>query len=572
MQLRYYQEEAIQAILDYGNNNEGNPLVDIATGGGKSLIMADLTRRFIEDWQGMRVMSLTHVAELIKQNYEEFLGVMPFADAGIFSAGLGQRRANSQVIFAGIQTVYNKAFQIGHIDVIEIDEAHLVPPNAATQYGRFIKDMKSINPDLRIVGFTATPYRLDSGLIIDGEDALFDEIVYTYGIAQGVRDGYLTGLSTKATEFEYDVTGVGKLGGDFKRNVLQAAVDGADKNRVVVDEIVAKGRDKRSWLMFCSGVEHALHIRDEIRSRGIDCETVTGDTPKGERRDILEALKNYELRSVTNNSVLTTGTNIKGVDLIGGLRPTLSPSLYSQMMGRGTRVIYAANMPLDTAEERIAAIAAGPKPTCLVLDFAKLVDKHGPVDMINPKAPGKGTGEAPFKICPQDMGGCGEKLHTTVRECDKCGHEFEFDDQPKIETRSADAPIMSIAEPEWRKVSFRTFRYHEGKGDKPPTVKVTYMMGVKPVNEWVCPEHKGFPKSKADKLWSKHGGLLPFPVTVLEWLDRQNELKETEEVQIQPSGRYWVPVDHKVGGMLDNVAEAANDNEISYDMDDEIPF
>lgn len=954
MQLRYYQEEAIQAIFDYWGNNDGNPLVDISTGGGKSLIMADLTRRLIEGWPDMRVMSLTHVSELIKQNFEEFVGICPFADAGIFSAGLGQRNAHSQVIFAGIQTVYNKAFQIGHIDVIEIDEAHLVPPNQTTQYGRFIKDMLSINPDLKIVGFTATPYRMDSGLLTDGKEALFDEIVYTYGIGEGVRDGYLTQLSTKGTDFEYDLKGVGKLGGDYKKNVLQTAVDSQDKNKAVVDEIVSKGANRRSWLAFCSGVEHAYHIRDEIRSRGISCETITGDTPKDERRQILEDFKSYKLRAVTNNSVLcldekteiltrtgwvgiddmsedhliaawdddhsieftppelivrrdrlpgekmvsvkgvrndirvtanhrmihskknggwsvsqaedlvdkrmyipvsgvcdpeeitinsdditrekirlringtsfnnrkrgmkdgeawraavrqtyrlasfrpkspselteadcnfigfwlgdgtlsprcefsqstvypyiidwfdnvlaecgythsrsemdgkgkqndyirwsiargtgggcqatnngyhevepylnkegsdllwglsreqldwvmygfwmadgnhakgdtkpkcgtrisatqlnlfeklqavgacrglrmsikkiplrnlihtpqyslcwrecsrvelvtnrlsfehewkeervwcvtsstgrlitrrgglvsvvgnTTGFNHKGVDLIAALRPTLSASLYVQMIGRGTRAIYAPNMPLDTPDERRAAIAAGRKPNCLVLDFARLVNEHGPVDCVDPKRPGKGDGEAPFKLCPQEEGGCGEKVHTTTRECPTCGFEFEFDTQPKIETRAADAPIMSIAEPEWREVSMRTFRFHEGKGEKPPTVKVTFMCGLTAINEWICPQHKGFPKNKADRFWQTHGGQMPFPNNVLEWIERQNELTETGGIQVEPNGRYWNVIRHAAN---DNGPDGDNNNEpvdMSDLLDDEIPF
>ncbi|MGF0520604.1 DEAD/DEAH box helicase [Agrobacterium pusense] len=300
-------------------------------------------------------------------------------------------------------------------------------------------------------------------------------------------------------------------------------------------------------------------MRDEIRSRGISCEMISGETPKDERRRIIEDFKSYKIRALTNNSVLTTGFNHKGVDLIAALRPTLSVSLYVQMMGRGTRVIYAPGMPLDTPQERIAAIKAGPKPSCLVLDFAGLVDKHGPVDMVQPKTPNKGDGEAPVKVCPFEVedkngrSGCGEKVHASARTCSCCGYEFDIDDSPKITATAADTPIMSTAEPEPRTVTSRSFYYHEGKGDKPPSVKVSYMVGMTAINEWVCPQHSGFPKSKADRYWRAHGGKMPFPRTVMEWIERQSELADTVEITVKPRQKYWDVVGHVVGAANDNL-------------------
>ncbi len=597
MGLRYFQEEAVEALFDYWSEEPGNPLIDLATGTGKSMVMATVIQRLCQGWPDMRIMVVTHVAELIEQSFLELIGVWKNAPAGIFSAGLNRRDARSQIIFAGIQTVWNKADLIcgarivdgekvfdRPIDVVLVDECHLIPKNSDTQYGQFFRVMREVNPDLKIVGLTATPFRLDSGRLDQGDDRMFDRVVYTYGIADGVRDGYLAPLSSKHTAMELNTKGVGKLGGDFKQSALQAAVDQMDVTRAAVDEIVAKGADKRSWLCFCSGVEHAEHVRDEIRSRGISCETITGDTPKEERRRIIEDFKAYRIRALTNNSVLTTGFNHKGVDLIAALRPTLSASLYLQMMGRGTRVLYAPGMSLETPEERRAAIAAGPKPSCLVLDFAGLVDKHGPVDMVEPKEPGTGDGEAPMKICPQDgfdkhgAPGCGEKLHASARVCTCCGFEFDIDDSPKISANAADVPIMTMAEPESRMVTSRTFRFHEGKGDKPPSVKVTYMSGMTAINEWLCPEHSGFAKSKADRFWMAHGGQRPFPRAVLHWLERQSELKETVEITIKPRDRYWDVVGHVVGGYAaanDNDEPAANDNRPAYMQEpgwDDIPF
>lgn len=583
LQLRHYQEEAENAVFDYWSTTAGNPLVDLATGCGKSLLMASLIKRLVEGWRDMRILVATHVAELIEQNYLELLGIWPFAPAGIFSAGLGRRDARSQIIFAGIQTVHSKAALIGHIDVLMVDECHLIPTNSNTMYGRFIAALRAINPDMKILGLTATPYRLDTGRLDEGDDRLFDQIVYTYGIADGVADGYLAPLSSKATATTFDMKGVGRQGGDYKQSALQAAVDKMDVTRSAVDEIFAKGADRKSWLCFCSGVDHAEHVRDEIRSRGISCEMISGETPKDERRRIIEDFKSYKIRALTNNSVLTTGFNHKGVDLIAALRPTLSVSLYVQMMGRGTRVIYAPGMPLDTPQERVAAIKAGPKPSCLVLDFAGLVDKHGPVDMVQPKTPNKGDGEAPVKVCPFDVEdkngrfGCGEKVHASAHTCSCCGYEFDIDDSPKITATAADTPIMSTAEPEPRTVTSRSFYYHEGKGDKPPSVKVSYMSGMNAINEWICPQHQGFPKSKADRYWRAHRGKMPFPKTVLEWIERQSELADTVEITVKPRQKYWDVVGHVVGAANDNRVSPANDNAPKEEdwrvlMDDDVPF
>lgn len=588
-QLRTYQQEAEEAVFDYWSAEPGNPLVVMATGTGKSLSMASLIKRLCGNWPDMRVLVAAHVAELIEQNFLELDGIWPLAPSGIYSAGLGRRDATAQIIFAGIQTVHNKAAEIGHVDVLMVDECHLIPFASNTMYRRFIDALRAINPDLKIVGLTATPYRLDSGRLDEGDDRLFDQVVYDYGISDGISDGYLCRLSSFPTATEYDLRGVGKLGGDYKQGALQHAVDKHGVNIAAVEETIAKGADRRSWLLFCAGVDHALHIRDALRERGVTAETITGETPKEERRQIIADFKSYRIRALTNNSVLTTGFNHKGVDLIGFMRPTLSVSLYVQMAGRGTRPLYAPGYPLDTTEERLAAIAASPKKNCLVLDFAKLVDKHGPVDMVAPKTPGKGDGDAPIKICPQEstdvngQAGCGEKVHASARTCPGCGFQFPENDKPKISAFAAAAPILSTEEGKWRPVQSRTFRFHEGKGEKPPTVKCTFMVGMTAMNTWLCPEHGGFATSKADRWWLAHGGQRPFPRSVMEWLERQNELLETAEVKITPNGRYWNIDECRPGterAANDNTPAAGNDNvpdghtreSWSRLMDDEIPF
>jgi DNA repair protein RadD len=301
-----------------------------------------------------------------------------------------------------------------------------------------------------------------------------------------------------------------------------------------------------------------------------------GTTHKGERRKIIEAYKAGKIWGICNDNVMSTGTNVPGIDLIVDCARTKSASRYVQRVGRGTRVIYPPKFDPEavSAEERRAAIASYIKPNCRYMDFAGNIAEHGPVDMIEPKRPTKGDGTAPIKICPQ----CEEQLHASLRVCWCCGHEFEIDDTPKLQTRPTDAPIISSVEPDWRRVTSRRFMFHEGKGGKIDSVKVVYMNGFTAINDWLGPAHTGFFKTKTDRYWINHGGLRPMPKTPLEFLERQGELKETAEISVVPNKKYWNVVDYKVGNFApanDNREPAANDNYVEdwrALVDDDVPF
>lgn len=539
LKLRDYQRQAVDSVFDYWRENDGSPLIVLPTGAGKALVIATFIRELLESYPDMRILCVTHVKELLTQNAQELLGVWPFAPVGFYSAGLGRKDAHAQIIFGGVQTIANKAERIGHIDLVLVDESHLMPRDAETQYGKLLDGLRRINPDLKLVGLTATPFRLGEGMLHEGEGAIFDAIAYDKPIGELIADGYLCRPVSKGMATGYDLTGVGKLGGDYKQRALQAAVDKMDVNRAVVDEIMSYGKDRKAWLLFCSGVEHAYHMRDEIRERGITCETVAGDTPAAERDKILADFKAGKIRAVTNNSVMTTGTNIPRIDLLAMCRPTLSASLYLQMVGRGLR------------------LSPG-KQDCLVLDFAGNVRKHGPIDAVVPSASRKGDGDAPIKQCPESEGGCGSLVYASAKCCPDCGYEFPIDTAPKISTQAEDVPIMSKGAPEPRAVRSRVFRVHPGKFGKPDTVKASYVCGVLTVNEWLCPGHgEGFARANADRYWRKHGGAEPPPRSVLEWLERQRELAATERVMVRPDGKYWSVVGHVAAAAEQKAAEAA---------------
>ncbi|MGH6885919.1 MAG: DEAD/DEAH box helicase [Geminicoccales bacterium] len=351
LQLRAYQRAAIDAIYAYYEKHSGNALICIPTAGGKSAVMAAFIQEVLAQWPDERIIILTHVRELISQNFAELIRLWPEAPAGIYSAGLNRRDVQAQILFAGIQSVHRKAYAIQRADLVLVDEAHLVPGQANATYRRLLRDLTRINPHLKTIGLTATPYRLDSGMLHTGPDSLFDDIAFEVSVRELIDQGYLAPLISKQTSTQLDVSGVATRGGEFIAGQLEAAVDQDPVTQAAIDEVVAYGRDRRSWLLFCAGVDHACHVSEAVRARGVSCATIFGHTAKTERDRIITAFKRGEVRALASMGVLTTGFNAPAVDLIAMLRPTKSTGLYVQMAGRGTR------------------LAPG-KDNCLVLDFA----------------------------------------------------------------------------------------------------------------------------------------------------------------------------------------------------------
>ena len=518
LSLRPYQRAAIDALYDYFAHNAGNPLVVMPTGTGKSLCIAGFVREAITAYADTRVLVLTHVRELIQQNFMALLRAWPEAPAGIYSASLSRRDIRAQVLFAGIQSIHRHAMAVQRCDLVLIDEAHLLGRNDSGMYRSFLKQLNEINAGLlKVVGFTATPYRLDSGMLHEGKDRLFTDIAYQVPVLDMIQQGYLCPVVPKQTETQLDVGGVGTRGGEFIAKDLEAAVDRDDVTRAAVTEIVQHGEGRGSWLVFCSGVAHARHVRDAIREHGITCETVTGDTPGPQRDATLTAYKAGRVRCVTNANVLTTGFDAPGTDLIALLRPTKSVGLYVQMVGRGTR------------------LAEG-KDDCLVLDFAGNTARHGPIDTVDgrkkePKS--EEPGEAPIKVCPK----CQALNHASVRHCIECDYEFP-PPEVKVATQAASNALLSTQQTAaWCDVTDIVYVRHEKPG-KPASLRVTYECGLARHSEWVCFEHTGFPREKAVSWWRRRAEHLPTPASVDDALTHVSALRRPIAIQVRQVGKY----------------------------------
>jgi DNA repair protein RadD len=474
LELRPYQSDAIDGLYQYWADKRGdNPLIVVPTGGGKSLIIGKL----IEDalsFPGTRILMLTHVAELIEQNAKELVGLLPGVDLGFYSASLGQKRLDRQVTFAGIQSIYDRAFDmVPPPDLVLIDEAHLVPKNTTTRYGKFLDDLRTCNSDVKVVGLTATPYRLDSGYLHKGKDAIFDGIAYDIPVGMLMDQGYLSPLVSKGAKAKIDLTNVGMRGGEFIESQLATAASDPELVKATVAEIVHFGADRKSWLVFASGVQHAEMIKAEMEAHGIDAEIVTGADNKTDRRDRIADFKAMRLRCLINIGVLTAGFNHPATDLVAMVRATASAGLYVQIAGRGTR------------------LAPG-KTDCLLLDFGGNVERHGFIDAVRvrDKTQGTGKGEAPAKECPD----CQTMVPAGSRYC-PCGHKFPDPELNHGKTAYGGAVLSSQVVAEWVDVDSVTYARHKKEG-KPDSIKVSYHCGLKTINEWLCPDHGGYAASR----------------------------------------------------------------------------
>ena len=532
MELRPYQIESVNALIDYWQSENGSALIDLPTGTGKSVVIAQIIK-LVAEHPGAKIVIATHVRELVQQNHDEFVGMFPEFKAvtGINSASLKRRDVDTQITFCSIQSVYKIAHNFNAIDVILVDEAHLMPRNDQTMYRKFLSDAMVCNPDCRLVGLTATPYRLDSGRLDEGDGKVFDKVVYTYNVGTAIEEGYLSPVTTRATKTHFDLSEVSVRGGEFVAGELESAVDKADVNDAAVKEILTHGADRRSWIVFCSGVQHASHIAELIREAGHSVGVILGDTPSDERSRMIAEFKAGKLRCLCGVSVLTTGFNAPAVDLVAMLRPTQSAGLYVQCIGRGTR------------------LSPG-KTDCLVLDFAQNIERFGPIDDIRVKKKGaKGEGDIPVKTCPE----CETYVHAAARICDCCGHEFPKPQPKIIETFSRAAILKKEAipsTPTWQLVTSMRFSRHQ-KAGSPDSLMVTYHCGFDSFKAWICVQHHGYAQQKAATWWKKMTGGTTPPKTVTEALERQHEIHTNVEIFTRKNGKFFEIVGERlVPGVL----------------------
>lgn len=526
MQLRAYQREAVDAVYEFLRTRDDNPCVVIPTAGGKTPVMATICRDAVQHWQG-RVLILAHVRELLEQAAEKLHLVAPDLPVGIYSAGLKRRDLGYAITIAGIQSVYEKACDVGPVDLVIVDEAHLIPPDGEGMYRTFLADAKQVNPQLRIIGMTATPFRMKSGTICAPENIL-NAVCFEIGVRELIVQGFLCPLRTKAGALKPDTEKLHVRGGEYIAGEVEDLMD--DDNHVLsaCREIIEHTQDRKSVLIFASGVRHGQHIcRVLVERHKVECGFVCGETLPFERDEALRRFRAGELKYLCNVNVLTTGFDAPNIDCVALVRPTLSPGLYYQMVGRGFRLHPG-------------------KTDCLVLDFGGNVLRHGPVDAIRiTDAASNGNGDAPAKECPQ----CHAVIAAGYANCPECGHEFPERNRRKHEATASSEGILSDQVTRTEHEVTETFYCVHVKRDAPPeaprTMRVDYRIGFNQyVSEWICFEHAGFPRRKAEHWWMQRS-VEPAPASVDEAVDL------AEAGALAPT--LAITVEHKTGEKFDRV-------------------
>jgi DNA repair protein RadD len=469
---RPYQTEAIEKLYQWFSENlTGNPCLIAPTGSGKSILTAMICKDALK-WHGTKVLMMSHVKEIIEQNAKKLMEYWPNAPLGVYCAALKRKELGNPITFGTINSLLRQGEKIGHIDLVIIDEAHRVSHKNEGGYRRLINHLMQINPGLRVIGLTATPFRLGHGTITNGDNTLFDDLIETVTIPELLAIGALAPLRSKHTGLTLDVSGVGTSKGDYKQDELQAAVDTEDNNQAIVQEMIERGRDRLHWMVFCTGVDHVNHITDLLNQNGVSAVAVTGELSTLERDFRIKQFTSGQVKALVNCEVLTTGFDFCDVDLLALLRPTKSVTLYLQICGRGMRI----KSHIDD---------------CLVLDFAGLVATHGPVTnpYIKEKRPTKGDGTPPTRVCND----CGEICHAAAKECSHCG--FLFPEPEKKEFHlDADADIMGDDLNKLHELTVRdwTWRVQQSKSNGRDMLKVTYYgqyYSDPPITEFLCVLH-----------------------------------------------------------------------------------
>lgn len=407
---RPYQQAVIDKAINHCRSSNNPAVIDSCVSSGKTLMICYVTAHVVS--KNGRVLNITHVKELIVDAIESYAG---HSDFGICAASLNKKEIHKQVTFASIQTLANQLKKFEKVDLIQIDECHRVnDSNEKTAYIKVIKHFQKLNSKVRIVGWSGTPFRLNTGLLV-GKKRLFKKIIATVYIKDLLKLGFVTKpITPHSTSESYDFSSLEIKRGSYQEKDLNNVTHDERLTKVIIDDVIEKCHDRKKVIIFASTLQHAREIQGYLpagKSVYID-----GSLNNTDRAHVLHQFHNNpNVQYLVNKDLLGTGYSFNEISAVVILRPTESLALLIQLIGRGLRLLLG-------------------KEDCLILDYAGNFDDINELlsnENIKSIAPKNKKDMDECIICPD----CGLFNGEYTRRC-KCGFWFISKECPNCETKN----------------------------------------------------------------------------------------------------------------------------------------
>jgi len=418
IELRPYQVENLDLIwgeLFVKNNNSS--LCVLPTGTGKSVIISSFVNKTLSHNKDLKIIILFNKIVLLDDLSKKFKNAIGKENIGIYCSGVGEKVTGQSVTIASIQSV-NKQDVV--YDVIIIDEAHNVD-HISGRYHSFLTYQKEKNKELRVLGFTATPFRRNG--YIYGKERFFNKPVEAKDLLWFIENNYLVRPVSQQPlqNARFNLKTLKKTAGEFSADSIEKQAEGNLTKTQVRDALLRMtGRKKIVW--FCSTIKHSENVNKELFDLGEKTVCIHSALDFETRNNLISEFRYKDARHLVFVTIFSEGFDEPQVDTVVFLRPTRSPTLMVQTCGRGLR-------PFEGKEN------------CLILDYADVFATLGPLTdpiILNNK---KEVIKKSEKICPK----CQTYLKMKARNCDFCGYEYPTLPEPKNTHRVPDENITILS-------------------------------------------------------------------------------------------------------------------------------
>mgnify|MGYP001565300487 CR=1 FL=1 len=538
MNLRHYQIRALESIWQ-ALQVEQSVLLEAACSAGKTLLFSKVVQRLLAVNPSFRALILTDREILVHQTREKLLRCAPelTLDIGIVCASVSNTKTlHKRVTIASRQSLIGQLLHFEPVNLIIVDEAHLMampnendvePPD---QFGLIIKTLRGYNPKTRLLGVTATPYRLEDGYIYGSHNSpgcrpYFDDVHYKITTGELLRDGFLaplTGKTIVSADLTERLNTVPLAGGDYNLGLLSDVMVQCRHVQSAVDAWMEHGSNRKKTIAFCVTIEHAEKLAAAFNADGIPAIAIHSEQDDLTGYANMEALKRGGGKIFCSVAKLTTGMDVPDIDCILLTRLTRSPALYKQMIGRGLR------------------LAEG-KADCLVLDLVGNNAEHGTdLDRLNVRwRRREGKNSDSIKFCPQ----CGVDVHPAVRICPDCGYEWprgDFEDAEKpelVDVEYGTSPPVDVA------IQDMYVSIHKSKktGKRLLKIRLAPEYTFKEPCIYLCfPDdgYTGYAVEKGMDIWRTLTGNMDYPSSAEAALERADEMARPNSVVVDYNGQY----------------------------------